>query len=48
MLRHEEITLREVYGRIDMDFDNGFGDLPGGADEQDEMSVLRDAEAPSE
>lgn len=42
-MRHDEITLREVYGRIDMDFENGFGDLPG--DAEGELSVLRDTAA---
>jgi hypothetical protein len=44
-MRAEEITLREVYGTIAMDFDNGFGEMPGEADEEAEaeMSVLRDS-----
>ena len=28
-MRVDEITLREEYGTIAMDFDNGFGEMPG-------------------
>ena len=54
-MRPEEITLREVYGRLDVDFDNGFGEIPPDleADEatpaasgnEVEMSELRDSMA---
>jgi hypothetical protein len=27
-MRVNEITLREVYGTIALDFDNGFGEMP--------------------
>ena len=44
-MRSEEITLREVYGTIAMDFDNGFGEMPGEAEEEAEaeMTILRDS-----
>jgi hypothetical protein len=45
-MRAEEITLREVYGRMDMDFEDGFGELPAPEDDEEvEMSVLRDTAA---
>jgi hypothetical protein len=28
VMRVDEITLREEYGTIAMDFDNGFGEMP--------------------
>ena len=28
-MRVDEITLREEYGTIAMDFENGFGEMPG-------------------
>ena len=49
-MRPEEITLREVYGRLDVDFDNGFGEIPPdlegeGTGNEVEMSELRDSVA---
>jgi hypothetical protein len=47
VMRPEDITLREVYGRIDPEFDLGFGEISP-EDEREaevEMSVLRDSAA---